>query len=201
MRRAAAILTGGLVLAGCRSCDERTVARTDASAQPSMPTGLLLPPPSAPSGDGGADLRIARDAKGGPYAELQVAAEGDRPDKKGLERWKSDSRFVPLDAMTILHEAFARALPGFDLFLPRLFSPEALARLSSELVAFETEWSSVSDVSLAKKRWSSSSQVRDLRDDGEWLATRAMLAQTAREIADLARDLSAKGKSLWVIGM
>ena len=37
--------------------------------------------------------------------------------------------------MTQLHEPFARALPGFDLFLPRLFAPDALARLAEELTA------------------------------------------------------------------
>jgi hypothetical protein len=138
-----------------------------------MPTGMLVPAPaaSAPPVDGGADveraeLRIARNVKSGAWAELQVAPEGDRPDRTKFERFRSDSLFVPLEAMTLMHDAFVRALPGFDLFLPRLFSPEALTRLAAELAAFE----------------------------------KGPLAVIAREIADLARDLAGKGKSLWVLG-
>ena len=108
------VLGASLALGGCRSCDAPSAAKPlDAS-----------------------ELRIAHHVKGGPFTELQVARAGDRADRVDFEHWRDDSSFVPLAAMTLLHEAFARALPGFDLFLPRLFGGEALAKLAAELEAF-----------------------------------------------------------------
>jgi len=107
-----------------------------------MPSGMLVPaaagdeaganPPSA------ANLRIARHVRGGAWTELQVAAPGDAPTRNDFQHWRDDSIFLSLEAMTLLHEPFARALPGFDLFLPRLYGPDALAKLSTELDAFAT---------------------------------------------------------------
>jgi hypothetical protein len=74
--------------------------------------------------------------KGGAYAELQLARPGDREDRKDFEHWRDDSLYVSLAAMTALHDAFARALPSFDLFLPRLFAGDTLGRLADELGAF-----------------------------------------------------------------
>jgi hypothetical protein len=94
--------------------------------------------PTPPAGVEGAagELRVMRSLKSGTWTELQRARPGDRADRRELQRWGDDSRFVSLDAMTLLHEPFARALPGFDLFLPRLFGPAALAKLATELEAF-----------------------------------------------------------------
>jgi hypothetical protein len=140
-----------------------------------MPTGMLVPALPSKGGGGGhananADpLRVARGVKSGAWTELQVARPGDSTERKDFEHWRDDSRFVSLEAMTLLHEPFARALPGFDLFLPRLYDPAALTRLATELDAF---------------------------------AQRATgpLAETARELAALSRETSAKGASLWVLG-
>jgi hypothetical protein len=79
-----------------------------------------------------------RNLHAGTWTELQRARPGDRADRAEFQRWGADSRFLSLDAMTLLHEPFARALPGFDLFLPRLFGPAALAKLAIELEAFAT---------------------------------------------------------------
>ena len=114
--------------------------------------------------------------KGGAFTELQVARPGDRADRVDFEHWRDDSSFVPLAAMTQLHEAFARALPGFDLFLPRLFGGEALARLASELDAFAAR-------ALAHAQ------------------ARGDLAATAGEISAMARATAAKGSALWVLGI
>ena len=81
-------------------------------------------------------MGVARNIKGGAWTELQLARAGDRADRVDFVHWADDSRFVSLEAMTLLHEAFGRALPGFDLFLPRLFSPDALTKLATELDAF-----------------------------------------------------------------
>jgi hypothetical protein len=103
-----------------------------------MPSGMLVP---VRAGDGGAvdpadPFRLARGKTGGAWIELQVARGGDTPERRAFARWAADSWFVSLSAMTLLHEPFARALPGFDLFLPRLFAPSALVALERELEAF-----------------------------------------------------------------
>ena len=105
---------------------------------------------------------MARHIKSGAWVELQVARPGDDVERREFTHWNDDSWFVSLDAMTALHEPFARVLPGFDLFLPRLFTPDALARLADELDAF------------ARSR-----------------AT-GTLATTARELAAIARSAAAK---------
>jgi hypothetical protein len=96
---------------------------------------------AAPGADGAAvgaaadPWRVARGIKGGAWAELQLARPGDTAERKDFERWRDDSWFVSLEAMTALHDPFARALPGFDLFLPRLYVPDALSTLATELDA------------------------------------------------------------------
>jgi hypothetical protein len=98
----------------------------------------MLVPTAAPAAaaSSASGLRLARHVKGGAWTELQTARPGDRADRMDFEHWRDDSTFVSLEAMTLLHEAFARALPGFDLFLPRLYAAEALVKLAAELDAF-----------------------------------------------------------------
>lgn len=129
---------------GCRSCAEDRGAAVDAGpAQPAMPTGMLMPVDGAGAGAGpgpGAEagasaMRVARGIKSGAWTELQLAKPGDTRDRADFQHWRDDSSFVSLEAMTLMHEAFARALPGFDLFLPRLFAPDALMSLAAELEA------------------------------------------------------------------
>jgi hypothetical protein len=130
----------GLAGAGCRSCaDDRGGAVEAGPPQPAMPTGMLMPSttPSTELEAGAASaLRVAHGVKGGAWTELQIAAAGDRPERVTFQHWRDDSSFVSLEAMTLMHEAFAKALPGFDLFLPRLFDPAALTRLAVELESF-----------------------------------------------------------------
>jgi hypothetical protein len=131
-----------------------------------MPAGMLVPV----DGAGGAatttgapassaTLRVAHGIKSGAWTELQIAGPGDRPDRTDFTHWRDDSSFVSLEAMTLMHEAFARALPGFDLFLPRLYAPDALVKLGSELEAFAQ------------------------RSSGEIAGTARELAQLARQTA------------------
>jgi hypothetical protein len=136
-----------------------------------MPTGMLVPVrgPSDDAGTTAATLGVTRGVKAGPWTELQVARPGDTAERQAFEHWRDDSRFVSLEAMTLMHEAFARALPGFDLFLPRLFDPGALTKLATELDAFGQ------------------------RATGP-------IAATSLELAAIARDASARGQSLWVLG-
>jgi hypothetical protein len=133
----ASLLGPSLVLGGCRSCDERSAPADAAPAGPTMPAGMLVPSDAPSVTEAGASsLRVVHHVKGGAFAELQLARAGDRADRRDFEHWRDDSAFLSLDAMTQLHEPFARALPGFDLFLPRLFDGEALERLAAELEAF-----------------------------------------------------------------
>lgn len=159
--------------AGCRSCVEGEGAAVDAGpAPPKMPIGMLMPvdASTAPDDAGAGAMRVAHGMKGGAWTELQRARPGDTPDRTDFQHWQGDSSFVSLEAMTLMHEAFARALPGFDLFLPRLFAPDALGRLAAELEAFAPR------------------------------AANADIAAAARELAQLARGAAGKGQSLWVLG-
>jgi hypothetical protein len=204
-------LGGGLALAlalvGCRSCDEPRPATADAG-QPPMPAGMLVPVEggAAAAKDGGERsaaerLRITRGEKGGAFSEIQVAPPGELPDRWGFDHWRADSSFVSLDAMTLLHVPFARALPGFDLFLPRLFPPDALERLVVELAAFEKEWTVLSTLAQAKARWAKYSElVERLRDDAEWNAAKGALVETIHELSAMAKSHAAKKQSLWVLG-
>lgn len=138
---------GLLVVAcsGCRSCAEEKGADAvpDARvAQPTMPTGMLMPA-GASAGAGasasagaGASAGVVRGRKGGAWVELEIARAGDDAERREFTRWNDDSWFVSLETMTRLHEPFAKALPGFDLFLPRLFAGDALVKLGDELAAF-----------------------------------------------------------------
>ncbi len=162
-----------LANAGCRSCAEDHGAATDAGpAPPTMPLGMLMPVDGAAvSSDAGAGaMRVAHGMKSGAWTELQPARPGDTPERTDFQHWQGDSSFVSLEAMTLMHEAFARALPGFDLFLPRLFAPDALGRLAAELEAFAPR------------------------------AANADVAGAARELAQLARGAAGKGLGLWVLG-
>lgn len=156
----------GAANGGCRSCAEDRGAPADAApAGPTMPVGMLMPVDAAGSETGTGTMRVARGMKSGAWTELQVAKPGDRPDRSDFQHWLDDSSFVSLEAMTLMHEAFARALPGFDLFLPRLFGPEALVKLGAELEA------------LAQ------------RSSGDIAGTARELAQLARQTAAKGQSL------------
>jgi hypothetical protein len=163
---------------GCRGCAEERGAPTGAAVSgPTMPTGMLVPVPGGDSGTGtGTDtdtgaaaaagaMMVARGVKGGAWAELQVAQAGDTAARTNFQHWRDDSRFVSLEAMTAMHEPFARALPGFDLFLPRLFSLDALLRLSVELDAFAQR----SSGELATSARELAAIAKDARAKGESL--------------------------------
>lgn len=142
-----AVIAVASATVGCRSCAEERGASSDAGVSgPTMPTGMLVPPGAGGEGGVGAAvaepgasaavMKITRGVKGGSWTELQVARPGDTAARTHFQHWRDDSVFLSLEAMTALHACFARALPGFDLFLPRLFTPEALVALGNELDAF-----------------------------------------------------------------
>lgn len=166
--------------ASCRDCDTPSVGPAEAgpvatTSGPRMPVGMLSPAGSSAGADTDAgerpSLGLAKGQKSGSWVELQIAGASDDASKKTFEHWKDDSRFLSVDALTQLHGVFARAMPGFDLFLPRLFAGEALAKLVKELEAFA--------------------------DDAKNGAT---MRSTARDAATFAKEVSGKGRGLWVLG-
>jgi hypothetical protein len=150
-------------------------------------------------------LAMARGKTGGAWAELQIAGANDSSDpntRNPFDHWQSDSRFLSLDAMTLLHDPFARASPGFDLFLPRLLDVAALGRLRTELASMKSAVAAIATAQAAKARWGeASSLIQSLKDDVAWLDARASLLTTIDELGAMAADLEKRGQSLWVLGI
>lgn len=171
-----------------------------------MPPGMLTPLPSAasasPPGSPADRLSMARERRGGEWAELQIAQPGDSPERTSFERGQPGARFLSLDAMTLLHDPFARALPGFDLFLPRRFDGAALGRLRLELATMKAQVGAIPNLAAAKGRWGeASSLVAALPDDTAWLDARGALLRTIDELTALVADVETQGGSLWVLGI
>jgi hypothetical protein len=104
--------------------------------------------------------------------------------------------------MAVLHEPFARALPGFDLFLPRLLEGEALGTLRIELLSLQGELLAMPSARAAKARWGEVSQtIQGLPEDPAWLAARITLLATIDELVALAKALESQGRGLWVLGI
>ncbi len=208
-RRAVAFSVAfAFALGACRDCDAPPPAPAPATSShgPRMPAGMLAPAASAgPTGSttplGSAALEVARGVRSGPWVELQIAPASDTASRSSFDRWKDDSRFVSIEAITLLHGPFARALPGFDLFVPRLFAAAAATKLANELEAFAAELDGVTTASAAREKWGAQSElVHALADDAAWTRTRGTLAATARELAGFAKAASAKGGGVWVLG-
>lgn len=96
-----------------------------------MPRGLLVPGADAaavstPRGD----LALHHDRVEG--VELHGASATDT-ERNDVDAGAADAVFLSLDAMTVFHDAFARAYArssdggAFDLFVPRLVDGHALA--------------------------------------------------------------------------
>ncbi len=166
-----------------------------------LPSGMLMGPTAAApaSADPGRRLRSTRGATTGEWIELQPAAPGDSPKRTTFDHFRSDSLFVPLDAMTLLHEAFARAEPGFAVFTPQLLDARALGRLRAELASFRKEWTSIDAVKVARARFEASSLVRGLTSDDAWREARGALVATIDDVAKLAAAQEEKGAGLWVV--
>lgn len=195
-----------LGVAGCRGCSGAAQDVAPEASGPTMPVGMLTPlpdaAPPAPPGSPADRLSMARGKKGGEWAELQIARPGESPERTSFERGQPDSRFLSLDAMTLLHHPFARALPGFDLFLPRRFDGAALGRLRVELAAMKAQVEAIPNVAAAKERWGEASALlAALPDDTAWLDARGALVRTIDDLSALADDVERQGGSLWVLGI
>lgn len=191
---------------GCRCGEGDADKREPEASRPTMPTGMLSPLPEGatpPRPSSGADrLAIARGQTSGEWVELQVQrSAGDDKARRTFDRWKPDSRYVSFDVMVLLHDPFAKALPGFDLFLPRLFEGSALTTLRTELTSMRAVVAGIANLPSAKARFGEvSALVRELADDSAWRSAQTTLLATIDEIVAFAAELEKKSLGLWVLG-
>jgi hypothetical protein len=163
---------------------------------------MALPPaPASAVADAPARFALARGKTSGEWVELQVADPADRPDRAPEARWRADSRYLSLDAMAFFHDAFARAAPGIDLFVPRLLEVAALRRLGNGLESLSKDLEATETLADAKTRWAPvSSLISGLPDEASWRAARVSLLGTIRELSALVAERLIHGDRLWVLG-
>lgn len=201
MKRVALV---AFLLVACKSNDPppaQGAEAQDASMQRPLPTGMLAPPPASASAAPAVakSLRSVREATTGEWIELQPAPEGESPKKTKFDFFKKDSLFVPLDAMTLLHDSFARAMPGFAMFTPQLFVATALADLKAQLREFRRIWLSVPGAAQARQRWPYSARVKIALTDELWRDFQAELVFTIDEIMSFADARMKTGEGAWVL--
>lgn len=191
------------VVAACRSNEAPSSTETtaqDASMQRPLPSGMLpgaAPPAGSPTL--AKSLKSAREVTTGEWIELQSAPEGESPKKTMFDFFKKDSLFVPLDAMGLLHDSFARAQPGFALFAPQLFTATSLSKLKGELREFRRIWLSVPNAEAARHRWPYSPRVKIALTDDLWKDFQWELVFTIDEITAYADAQIKKGEGAWVL--
>jgi hypothetical protein len=176
----------------------------DASMQRPLPTGMLSPPPSATAPSAAAapvakSLKSVREATTGEWIELQPAPEGESPKKTKFDFFKKDSLFIPLDAMTLLHDSFARSSQGFALFTPQLFVAMTLGELKTQLREFKRTWKSVPTAAIARQRFPYSPRVQIALTDDLWRDFQGELVFTIDEIIQFADDRIKKGEGMWIL--
>ncbi len=184
--------------ASCRACVSAS-DDADASSGPTMPRGMLVPS-SAVTGDIVPSpvalperVRLASAHDAGTWIELTPTA-GEVP-----ARGAPGARWVSPDVMTLLHDAFSRAKPGFDPFRAHLLDAPALRRLDAELAAFAGTWSAISTASSAHARFESSEVVQATKSDEEWRALREALLRTVDELRRMAVELAGQGRGMWIL--
>lgn len=168
-----------------------------------MPRGMLVPASAAPSVTGGplaARMRRAPSPDAGAWIALAPAATGDTGERPPADVAKvAGTTWVSPDAMTLLHDAFARAKPDFDPFRPHLLDAAALRKLDAELAAFAQAWAPVTTAAAAKARFEGSDLVRAVKTDDEWREVRDALLATVDAIRRDCVELAGQGRGLWVV--
>jgi hypothetical protein len=182
--------------AGCRACggggEQPPPPRADAAALPAAPASAVARAAER--------LTAVRGQASGEWVELQIAQPGDGPSRANFDRWARDSLFLSPDAMGFFHDAFARALPGWNPFFPQLLDAEALRRLDERLATVDQELETTADVARAKARWAGvSSLVAGMPDDAAWTPARAALRGTIRDLRTFCKGLRDQGERLWVL--
>lgn len=188
-------LTALFALTACT----RNAPETDASGP--APSGTTVDRWLTPMSrdEASARLRLGRGVASGTWVELQSTTAADSPTRSDFDRFRGDARFLTLDAMALLHDAFARASPGFDLFVPRLLDRDACARVAVELRVLVTEWSR-SGPGAGRARWGSRSELVRALDDSSWSAVRDTFVATLEELVRLFDEAARDRRAIWVLG-
>jgi hypothetical protein len=201
-----AILAFVVVFVSCKSSEApppSAEAPQDASMQRPLPTGMLAAPPQAsaapPAAPVAKSLKSVREATTGEWIEMQAAPEGESPKKTTFDFFKKDSLFIPLDAMGLLHDSFARAHQGFALFTPQLFVAMTLGELKTQLREFKRTWKSIPTAAIARQRFPYSPRVQIALTDDLWRDFKEELAFTIDEIIQFADDRIKKGEGAWIV--
>ena len=185
------VVTTALVLGlpgieGCRACGPSD--EPDASAQPTMPTGMLAP---AASSGVGSEAKVSltpgkdgdTDRGAPPPASVHPAGEQE----------------LSLALVVLLHEPLARAKPGFDLLRPHYFDVEALRRLESELTSFTATWRKLSTYAEARSVLGESEGLRQLEASGQpFTVARDAAAQTIEGVISACRRAAEARTGLWL---
>jgi hypothetical protein len=177
-------------------------APQDASMQRPLPSGMLAAPsPPSPSSTAAVakSLKSVREATTGEWIEMQPAPEGESPKRTKFDFFKKDSLFIPLDAMSIMHDSFAQASQGFALFTPQLFVATTLSSLKTQLKELKRIWSSVPTATAARARWPFSARVKIALTDELWRDFQAELVYTIDEIIKFADGQIQKGEGAWIL--
>ncbi|MCA9589730.1 MAG: hypothetical protein KC657_30710 [Myxococcales bacterium] len=204
-----AVLAVGLagLSAACR-CDRpgpgsgtRDTPETfDAGAQPLMPRGMLTPqvdaaPPSRGLRDRLEGFRLSSAPVG---AAVQIGLlEGDAASPAAGE---PGARYFALEALSLLHDPFARARPGFALLTEQRFEVDALPALSAGLADATTAWLGVATAAQARARAGESSDVAQLvTTDADAAALRDAVASLARELRDVVEEARGRGRVVYLL--
>lgn len=208
------VVASALLVAACKSNEapppSGEAPAPNASSQAPLPTGMLAAPSTASTASTATtasattpsvakSLKSSREVTTGEWIELQPAPEGESPKKTKFDFFKKDSLFIPLDAMSLLHDSFARAQQGFALFTPQLFPAMTLGDLKTQLRELKRVWSSVPTAAIARQRWPFSARVKIALTDDLWRDFQAELVYTIDEIVKLADGQIAKGEGLWIL--
>lgn len=189
----AAALAGSFV-GGCRTRAEDDPSTSRVPEQPAMPRGMLVPAPEAIA---------ASTPDSGPRAASDIASRltttRSKPSGAAVEVRVPGgaATFVPLEAVTLLNDALARAKPGYVPLLAQRFEGDELARLDSELAAFESAWLGVVTSGDAKARWARTSElVRTLEGETSWKDAQRALVDTIRILRAEIAGARAEGQGL-----
>jgi hypothetical protein len=153
----------------CRCSDEGPAAHK--AAIPLLPSGMLAPPVSSSA------ARIGPSAFALAHTDARPPGEWIR-----LEATRDTANvYLPVPVMPLLHEAFARALPGFGPFGSHRFEGAALGRLHDEVEALGRGAGALS-LAEARRRWPASDGLARIGGDSDWVPCREAFAQTLAEL-------------------
>jgi hypothetical protein len=107
------------------------------------------------------------------------------------------SVFLPVPMMPLVHEAFARALPGFGPFGSHRFEGESLRQLRDELDAIAQSVRGL-PVAEARRRWPSADVLAGIGPEAAWEPCRAAFVRTLDELSAFLDAVRRRGSAVTV---